>query len=57
MYDLLSCKPISRKGERMKRTVKIADYGTQRDIKFCAEGNSAKLDRITTFLEYGGYYR
>ena len=38
----------------MVRTVKISDYETQRDIKFSVEGNSSKLDRITTFLESGG---
>lgn len=44
------------KEDGMVRTVKISDYETQRDIKFSVEGNSSKLDRITTFLESGGGY-
>jgi len=38
----------------MKRTIKIADYDTQRDIKFSVEGNAEKLNNITKILESGG---
>ena len=38
----------------MKRTIKIADYDTQRYIKVTAESNASKLDGITKNLESGG---
>ena len=38
----------------MKRVIKVADYDTQRETKFSVEGNAAKLDDITKFLESGG---
>lgn len=38
----------------MERTIKIADYETQRGIKFSVEGNAEKLNNITTLLESGG---
>ena len=40
----------------MKWVIKVADYDTQREIKFSVEGNAAKLDDITKLLESGGGY-
>ena len=40
----------------MKRTIKVADYDTQRYIKVTAESNASKLDGITKNLESGGGY-
>ena len=38
----------------MKRTIKVADYDTQKAIQSCVAGNAEKLDGITKVLESGG---
>ena len=43
-----------RKESRMKKTIKIADYDTQKNIKTSVEKNAGKLEEITKILESGG---